>query len=88
MSDTFWLNNPLILVDKNHITEIFPIGKLSYVDKLNALTRIIIILSILGYFMTKSSKILISAAVTIVVIAIIYKILGLGKLRTLLRLQN
>ena len=74
MSDTFWLNNPLILVDKNHITEIFPIGKLSYVDKLNALTRIIIILSILGYFMTKSSKILISAAVTIVVIAIIYKI--------------
>ena len=74
MSDTFWLNNPLILVDKNHITEIFPIGKLSYIDKLNALTRLIIILSILGYFMTKSGKIVISAAVTIVVIAIIYKI--------------
>ena len=45
MSDTFWLNNPLILVDKKHITEIFPIGKLSYVAKLNALTRVIIILS-------------------------------------------
>ena len=74
MSDTFWLNNPLILVDKNHITEIFPIGKLSYVDKLNALTRIIIILSILGYFMTQSGKILVSAGVTIMVIAIIYKI--------------
>ena len=51
MSDTFWLNNPLILVDKNHITEIFPIGKLSYIGKLNALTRSIIILSILGYLM-------------------------------------
>ena len=74
MSDTFWLNNPLILVDKKHITEIFPIGKLSYVAKLNALTRVIIILSILGYLMTKSTKVLISAGVTIIVIAMIYKI--------------
>ena len=74
MSDTFWLNNPLILVDKKHITEIFPIGKLSYVAKLNALTRVIIILSVLGYLMTKSTKVLISAGVTIVVIAMIYKV--------------
>ena len=73
MSDTFWLNDPLILVNKDHIAEIFPAGNLSYVGKLNALTRIIIILSILGYLMTKSVKILISAAVTIVIIAIIYK---------------
>ena len=74
MSDTFWLNNPLILVDKKHITEIFPIGKLSYVAKLNALTRVIIILSILGYLMTKSTKVLISAGVTIIIIAMLYKI--------------
>ena len=74
MSDTFWLNNPLILVNKKQITEIFPIGNLSYTRKLNALTRIIIICSILGYLMTKSAKILISAAVTIVIVAMIYKI--------------
>ena len=73
MSNTFWLNNPLILVDKDHVTEIFPASNLSYVGKLNAITRIVIILSILGYLMTKSVRVLMSAAVTIVIIAIIYK---------------
>ncbi len=56
MSNTFWLNNPLILVDKDHVTEIFPVSNLSYVAKLNAITRIVIILSVLGYLMTKSVK--------------------------------
>jgi hypothetical protein len=73
MSNTFWLNNPSILVDKDHVTEIFPVSDLSYVGKLNAITRIVIILSILGYLMTKSVKVLMSAAVTVVIIAIIYK---------------
>ncbi len=73
MSNTFWLNNPLVLVDKDHVTEIFPSSKLSYVSKLNAITRIVIILSILGYFVTKSVKVLISAVMTILIIAIIYK---------------
>ena len=73
MSNTFWLNNPSILVDKDHVTEIFPASNLSYVAKLNAITRIVIILSVLGYLMTKSVKVLMSAAVTIVIIAIIYK---------------
>ena len=73
MSNTFWLNNPSILVDKEHVTEIFPASNLSYVGKLNAITRIVIILSILGYLMTKSVRVLMSAAGTIVIIAIIYK---------------
>ena len=73
MSNTFWLNNPSILVDKNHVTEIFPSNNLNYESKINAITRMIIILSILGYFLTKSVKILLSAAMTIIIIAIIYK---------------
>jgi len=56
MSNTFWLNNPSILVDKDHVTEIFPVSDLSYVGKLNAISRIVIILSILGYLMTKSTR--------------------------------
>ena len=57
MNNTFWLNNPSILVDKNHITEIWPSNNLNYSEKLNAVTRAIIILSVLGYLMTKSTKI-------------------------------
>ena len=33
MSDTFWLNNPLILVDKKHITEIFSNRKIKLCSK-------------------------------------------------------
>ena len=74
MNDMFWLNNPSILINKKHFTEIWPSSNLSYGAKLNAITRIIIILSILGYVMTKSMKILISSGVTILVVAIIYKV--------------
>ncbi len=74
MNNTFWLNNPSILVDKNHITEIWPSNNLNYSEKLNAVTRAIIILSVLGYLMTKSTKILVSSFITIFIIAMIYKI--------------
>jgi hypothetical protein len=72
MSNTFWLNNPSVLVDKEH-AQIFPSSNLSYVGKLNAITRLVVIISILGYFMTRSVNILLSGAGTIVIIAIIYK---------------
>ena len=69
----FWLNEPNILLNKNHITEIWPNSDYDLARKLNAITRTIIILTILGYFFTKSIKIVISAVVGLVVLVIIYK---------------
>ena len=69
MNNAFWLNNPSILINKDHFTELWPSTNLSYAAQLNALTRTIIILSLLGYFITKSPKILITSSVTIVIIA-------------------
>ena len=48
----FWLKKPSILLDKNELTEIWPHASLSLENKLNAITRLIIILSFLGYFLT------------------------------------
>ena len=36
MSDNFWLNKPNILLDKEHISEIWPTDDLEYSEKLNA----------------------------------------------------
>ena len=72
MSNTFWLTNPSILVDKDHLTELFPASKLSYVGKLNAITRAVVILSIVGYIMTRSPKVLVSGCLTVFIIAIIH----------------
>ena len=51
----FWLENPNVLLNKNYITEIWPNSNFDLARKLNAITRIIIIMAILGYFLTKSS---------------------------------
>ena len=69
----FWLNDPNILLNKNHITEIWPNSDFDLARKLNAITRTIILLTILGYFITKSFKIIVSAVIGITVIIIIYK---------------
>jgi hypothetical protein len=73
MSDNFWLNKPNILLDKEHISEIWPTDDLEYPEKLNACTRLILLLALLGYFLTKSIKIPITALITIGVIVMLYK---------------
>ena len=69
----FWLKKPSILLDKNELTEIWPHASLSLENKLNAITRLIIILSFLGYFLTRSMNILITLGITLVVLVIVYK---------------
>jgi len=73
MTRTFWLNNPSILLDKDHITELWPHKNASMETKLNAFTRLIILLTILGFIFTRSLKILISSAISLVAIVWIYK---------------
>ena len=73
MTNTFWLNDPTILFNKEYITEVWPTAKMSLAAKLNAITRIVILLSILGYLITRSFKIPISAIITLVILVIIYK---------------
>jgi hypothetical protein len=71
---TFWLTNPSILLDKNELTEIWPTQSLSLERKLNAITRLVVILSFLGYFLTKSKNILITLGITLVMLVVVYKI--------------
>ena len=44
MKQTFWIYNPLILIDKNYAKEIFPLNEMTENQKLNALSRLIIML--------------------------------------------
>ena len=70
---SFWLENPNTLLNKNYITEIWPESDFNLARKLNAITRLIIILAILGYFLTKSLYIPVSAIVSLIVLVIIFK---------------
>jgi hypothetical protein len=56
--------------------EIWPAPNMSTDRKLNAITRLIIILTLLGYLVTRKEKFLITGLITLVVIIILQKIQG------------
>ena len=73
MENIFWLDYPLILFDKNFITELWPWTTLSTERKINALTRLIILMTILGFIMTKNLSTLVIGFLTLLGIIFIYK---------------
>ena len=80
MTDSFWFNNPSILLDKDHFMDVIPNGnKLAL--KLNAITRLIILITIVSFGFTRSLRVLISAGITLCAIVIIYKIKMKKKLK-------
>jgi len=72
----FWLANPSILFSKNHITELWPSEKMTREQKLNAITRLVILLTLAGFFLSNNYKILVTGIVSIVFLIITYKILN------------
>jgi hypothetical protein len=73
MASPFWLDNPNILFNKKKIMHIWPQSKYSCTGKLNAITRLVIILTLLGYLFTRNVKIIVTGVITIIVIIILYK---------------
>jgi hypothetical protein len=75
MSSTpFWFKNPSILFDKHAITKIYPEKIMTSNEKLNAITRLVILLTILGYLITEKNKIIITGLVTLASIVFLHYI--------------
>lgn len=73
MSIPFWINEPSILLNKEYIFELWPTNNMTYEEKLNAITRLIIYLTILGYILTRSYKIIGVGFLTIIGIYFLFK---------------
>jgi len=73
MSNTFWTNDPYILFNKNYIFDIWPSSKMTYGEKLNSISRLILLITIVGFVGTSSVRILIVGLVTLVAIYFLYK---------------
>ena len=71
MAIQFWINDPSILLNKDYITELWPTGNMCFEQKINAITRLVILLTILGFIFTRSMKILFSGIFTIAAIVIL-----------------
>jgi hypothetical protein len=73
MTIQFWSNEPTVLFNKEYIFELWPTFNMCYEQKLNAISRLIILITILGYILTMSSRILLIGILTLVVIFILFK---------------
>ena len=70
----FWLNNPTILLNKKYVFDFWPQPHMSFVQKMNAISRVVILLTLLGTLVTKSMKILVSGIVTLLVICYLHHV--------------
>ena len=69
----FWLNNPSILMKKDNILNIWPKKNMEQNEKLNSITRLVIILSVIGYTLTENIKFIITLFITLGVIIFLFK---------------
>lgn len=73
MTILFWYNDPTILLNKEYIFDLWPTTDMCYEQKLNAITRLVILLTILGYIVTMSPKFLLVGLLTIIAILVLFK---------------
>ena len=73
MTTQFWSNEPTVLFNKDNIFELWPTSDMCYEQKLNAITRLIILITILGYISTMSTRILVIGFLTLAVIFVLFK---------------
>jgi hypothetical protein len=81
MNTAFWINNPMILFNKDKITEIWPLENMTIEETLNGITRLVLLLTILGYLITKNIKIIITGAITLFSLVLLYKMKIENKLK-------
>lgn len=72
INTNIWFNDPTVLLNKTQINQLWPNEKMSKNEKINAITRLVIILSILGYLFTNSINFFLTGLITLCVIVLLY----------------
>lgn len=65
----FWGENPNIFFDKDYILEFFPVEPMTYEQKMNAVSRLIIFLTVVGFGVTYNVNLLL---ISLVILGFIY----------------
>jgi hypothetical protein len=72
MSIQFWSNDVTILLNKEYLFELWPVASMCYEQKLNSVTRLIVLLTVLGYILTMSTRIVAVGGLTLLGIYFLY----------------
>lgn len=74
MTTPFWYNDPTILFNKDNITQLWPTNNMSFEQKLNAITRVVVLMTLLGFLVTRNFNLLIICLITLGIIFSLYKL--------------
>ncbi len=74
MATPFWSNEPTILFNKNSILQLWPLEGQPFEAKLNAISRLVIILTLVGFLFTSNFSLLIIGLITLAIIFSLYKL--------------
>ncbi len=74
MTTSFWINNPTILFNKDQMLELYPKQGMSFEAKLNAVSRVVIIMSLAGFICTNNWNLIIIGLITLAIMVAIYKL--------------
>ncbi len=69
----FWIDNPKLLFQADHIHEVWMYPNMTTNEKMNALTRLIILLSLIGFLCLNRSVFLVIGAILISLMVLFYK---------------
>jgi len=72
MTTPVWLNDPRILLRKDKIMDIWPNQDMSAEEKVNAVSRLVIILVIIGFLLTLKVNIFLLGAATLGIVYLLY----------------
>jgi hypothetical protein len=68
----FWANDPNVLFRPAFLFEFFPMENMTYEQKLNAVTRTILILTLVGFLFSRSFQLVAVSVITVVAIYIMH----------------
>ncbi len=71
---SFWINEPTELFNKNEITQIWFTPSMTFEKKMNAISRLVILLTLFGFAITGEIKFIIIGLITLASIVCIYLI--------------
>ena len=72
MTTPFWINDPSILINNKHLLDLWPNQKMSYNQKLNSISRLIILITILGTIIFRSLRMFITGIITLAIIIFLF----------------
>ena len=70
----FWGENPNVLFDSRYATEFFPVDSMGFNRRLNAVTRVVLVLTAVSFAMTRNLRLLAVSAMTLVAVFVLHRV--------------